>query len=84
MPEDYTNLKQQVETLQEMLEKMMSYTTMPKEVVAAMKIRLLKTTGKTIASITQFTGTGGGLPVPKLPDGFTKLEDGKNIPFYYD
>ena len=84
MNEDYTSLQEQISTLQETLQSLMENTTMPKEFVEAMRIRLLKTTGKLPSSVTVVTTVGGGLFVCKPLDGFIKLKDGKNIPYFYD
>lgn len=85
MPEDYNNLKEQVDAMQEILMSLMSNTTLPKEIVAAMKIRLLRTTGKTPASIEiTLPANPAGINVPRLPDKFIKLEDGYSIPAYLD
>lgn len=80
-------MQQQINTLYEFMETLMNNTTLPREVVEGMRIRLIKNSGKkaTDANVTTvLSSTPGGVRVANAPQGFIKLQDGKNIPFYYD
>lgn len=89
MEQEIKKLQMEVQELRRKIKEFESSTTIPLFVAEAFKVRtyplnILST--KTTASETQAVNESGSssYSVAKVPDGFIKIKDGRNIPYYND
>lgn len=74
-------LIEKVQNLQDQVNNLSNFTTMGDDVVGAIRNRLVMTSNKPISSVTAALS---GSNVLIVPDGFIKLKNGVNIPYFRD
>lgn len=80
-----SQLQQQVADLAKMVNALNSHTTMPINVEAAIRERVINDSAQTATPFVQtLSSTPGGVIVPNQMDGFFELKPGLLVPFYYN
>lgn len=85
MQQQLDAMQEQVDAMQQQIAQFLTPGTISQEIAGSIQKRLVTKSNKPVSDITQtLTKDPIGVLVPSLPDGFDKLANGKNYPFYLD